>query len=197
MSNSYKYEITYVFHFMINFARQVYIYFYKKRLKLRALFWKIFFKHLGTNVQIGSSCKFVNPGRITIGNNVLINHHVEMEATGGGITLGNFILIGMHAKFINANHAFDDWRKPMSVQGIVPSKIILEDDIWIGMHAIILPDVTVGRGAIVAAGAVVTKDVPPYAIVGGVPAKIIKYRFDKETIKKAQEIDWSQVGTLK
>jgi acetyltransferase-like isoleucine patch superfamily enzyme len=175
----------------------VYILFYKNQLKLTAFFWGIFFKHVGTNVQIGSNCKFVNPKRITIGNNVLINHHVEMEATGGEIILGNFILIGMHAKFINANHKFDDWKKPISLQGISQSKIILEDDIWIGMHAIILPDVTIGRGSIVAAGAVVTKDVEPYSIVGGVPAKIIKYRFDKETIKKANKIDWSQLGTLK
>jgi len=177
--------------------RNIYIQFYKKQIKLRAFFWRIFFKHLGNNVSIGSNCKFVNPKKISIGNNVLINHHVEMEATGGEIILGNYILIGMHAKFINATHEFGDWEKPIYSQGLIPSKIILEDDIWIGMHAIILPNVTIGRGAVVAAGAVVTKDVPAYAVVGGVPAKVIKYRFDKETIKKAKKIDWSQAGTLK
>ena len=67
--------------------------------------------------------------------------------------------------------------------------IVLKDDVWIGTNAIICGGVTVGQGAIVAAGAVVTKDVEPYSIVGGSPAKIIKYRFDEKLRKKLLEID--------
>jgi len=72
----------------------------------------------------------------------------------------------------------------------VYSSPIIGNDVWIGANAIILQGVTIGDGAIVAAGAVVTKDVPPYAIVGGVPAKVIKYRFPDSTIVKLLEIKW-------
>ena len=71
--------------------------------------------------------------------------------------------------------------------------IIVEDDVWIGIHAIILSGVHIGRGAIIAAGAVVTNDIPPYAIVGGVPAKLIKYRFDHDLINSLLKIDYSKL----
>ena len=69
---------------------------------------------------------------------------------------------------------------------------IIGDDVWIGTNVVILPGVHIGQGAIIGAGAVVTKDVPPYACVGGVPAKLLKYRFPKETIEKLLKINWSQ-----
>jgi len=68
--------------------------------------------------------------------------------------------------------------------------IVIGHDVWIGANAIVIDGVKIGSGAIVAAGSVVTKDVPPYAIVGGVPAKIIRYRFEHETIKKLLELKW-------
>ena len=78
------------------------------------------------------------------------------------------------------NHAFDRIDIPMCEQGYLPEKtIVISDDVWIGGHVIILPGVHIGNGAIVGAGAVVTKDVPQYAIVGGNPAKVIKYRRSK------------------
>ena len=69
--------------------------------------------------------------------------------------------------------------------------IIVKDDVWIGLNSIILSGITIGQGAIVAAGSVVTKDVPPYAIVGGNPARVIKYRFEPEVIEKLLKIDYS------
>lgn len=71
--------------------------------------------------------------------------------------------------------------------------IVVDDDVWIGHHATILTGVHIGQGAVVAAGAVVNKDVPPYAIVGGVPAKIIKYRFSEDMIEKLMRIDFSKI----
>jgi len=69
-------------------------------------------------------------------------------------------------------------------------KIFIGHDVWIGRDATLLTDVTIGHGAIIAAGAVVTKDVPPYAIVGGVPAKLIRYRFDEETRNRLMASEW-------
>ena len=68
--------------------------------------------------------------------------------------------------------------------------IVIKNDVWIGSHVLLLEGITIGDGAIIAAGAVVTKDVPPYSIVGGVPAKIIKKRFDDDTIRQLLELDW-------
>lgn len=69
-------------------------------------------------------------------------------------------------------------------------KAIVGNDVLIGSHSLVLGGVTIGNGAVVAAGAVVTKDVPPYAVVGGVPAKVIKYRFSQDIIDKLQEMQW-------
>jgi len=72
--------------------------------------------------------------------------------------------------------------------------IIVEDDVWIGTRVIILSGIRIGQGAIIGAGSVVTKDVPPYAIVGGDPARVIKYRFDEETVKQLIKIDFSRIS---
>ncbi len=69
-------------------------------------------------------------------------------------------------------------------------EVIIGNDVWIGANVVILPGVNIGDGAIIAAGAIVAKDVPPYAVVGGVPAKMIKYRFDEETIRLLMDIKW-------
>lgn len=71
--------------------------------------------------------------------------------------------------------------------------IIVNDDVWIGDSALILSGVEIGQGAVIAAGAVVTEDVPPYAIVGGVPARVIKYRFTDDVIKELVKIDYAKV----
>lgn len=89
-------------------------------------------------------------------------------------------------KYTNTTENFDS----MMRHGIKHGSIIIGNDVWIGMRAIVMNGVTIGDGAVIGAGAVVTKDVPPYAIVGGVPAKIIKYRFPKTVIEKLLELKW-------
>lgn len=71
--------------------------------------------------------------------------------------------------------------------------IIVNDDVWIGDSALVLSGVEIGQGAVIAAGAVVTEDVPPYAVVGGVPARVIKYRFTDDVIKELVKIDYAKV----
>lgn len=95
----------------------------------------------------------------------------------GKTTIGKNVMMGPECVFITRNHKFDELEIPMQNQGYTQEKPIkIEDDVWIGRRVIILPGVTVGKGSIVAAGAVVTKDIPSYVIGGGVPAKIIKHR---------------------
>ena len=78
-------------------------------------------------------------------------------------------------------------------EAITKGDIIVEDDVWIGFGAVILSGVKIGQGAIIAAGAIVTKDVPSYAVVAGTPAKVIRFRFEKDVIKQLLKINWSEI----
>jgi len=80
----------------------------------------------------------------------------------------------------------------MTLQKNKCKEVVIEDDVWIGANVVVSPGVHIKRGAIVGANSVVTKDVDAYSIVGGAPAKFIKYRFDQETIKKASKVDLSK-----
>ncbi|EGQ7964052.1 CatB-related O-acetyltransferase [Vibrio vulnificus] len=97
--------------------------------------------------------------------------------------------VSTHAFFFHDKYRFIS--KNQSIDGYANNgRIIIGNDVWIGANVSILPGVKIGDGAVLAAGAVVNKDVPPYAIVGGVPARIIKYRFDEETIVALLELAW-------
>lgn len=106
---------------------------------------------------------------ITVGKNVFINSGCCFQDQGG-IEIGNGVLIGQQVVIATLNHGFS----PESRHDVIPKKVTIGNNVWIGAHATVLPGVTVGDNAIIGAGAVVTKDVPPGAVVGGVPAKIIK-----------------------
>ena len=95
----------------------------------------------------------------------------------GDVTIGENVMMGQECLMFTQNHRFDDLTVPMGVQGITNSRpIIIGNDVWIGARVIILPGVHVGDGAIIGAGAVVTKEIPEYEIWGGNPAKHIKNR---------------------
>ncbi|HBI63202.1 MAG TPA: acetyltransferase [Lachnospiraceae bacterium] len=78
-------------------------------------------------------------------------------------------------------------------EGVSKGNIIVDDDVWIGYGSAVLSGVHIGQGAVVAAGAVVTRDVPPYAVVGGVPARVIKYRFSKDVIQELLRVDYGKL----
>lgn len=155
---------------------------------LRAKFWGLFLKRIGPRVHIMSGVKIMSPQKVTIGHDVLINNHTKI---GGqcGVTIGNYVLLGYNVNIVSENHAYQDPKHPIMQQGFYGAPITIEDDVWVGANAVILPNVTIGRGAIVGANAVVTKDVKPYSIVGGVPAKVIKNRFNKAELLIASKIN--------
>lgn len=136
---------------------------------------KIFGGKVGKNVTFYPGIK-INPARnISIGDNVDLAWGVIIT-TKGGVDIGDRTLVGYRTQIISANHAIPEGKERIFEAGHVPKKIKIKSDVWIGANCIILPGVTIGEGAVVAAGSVVTKNVLPYTIVGGVPAKIIKER---------------------
>jgi galactoside O-acetyltransferase len=116
-----------------------------------------------------------NDGEISIGNNISINTNVQIGASGGKIVIGNDVLIGPNVVIRATNHGV--MRKMLiNKQPHSGGTITIEDDVWIGSNAVILKNVRIAKGTIVAAGAVVVKDTEPYSIVGGIPAKKISER---------------------
>lgn len=115
------------------------------------------------------------PQRLKVGNNVDFALDVLVTCTGG-VTIGDRVLIGYRTQILSSNHNIPMLPEHIFYAGHIHKEVIIEEDVWIGANCIILPGVTIGKGAVVAAGSVVTKDVPSNTIVGGVPARIIKNR---------------------
>lgn len=158
------------------------------------------------NIEVGDYTiynDFVNDPRDFEKNNVLYHYPIN----GDKLIIGKFCSIACGAKFLfnSANHTqtslstytfplfFEEWeleKKNVTKAWDNKGNIIIGNDVWIGYDAIILSGVTIGDGAIIGARAVVTKDVPPYTIVGGVPAKTIRKRFDEKTIKSLLSLKW-------
>jgi acetyltransferase-like isoleucine patch superfamily enzyme len=156
------------------------------------------------SIQIGRDCWFKpssrvqteQGGTITIGNGVRINEHSLVQSLTGDIVLQDGVFVGAHCALyglgglhvgqdtmiaggtiiIPANHIFSDPSRPIRYQGLTCIGVRISRDVWIASHVTVLDGVTIGEGAVVAAGAVVNRDVPPFAIVGGVPARVIGRR---------------------
>ena len=112
---------------------------------------------------------------LTIGNNVGIAQNCFIQVRGK-VEIGNDVIFGPNVSIFSENHNFDNPDLPISKQGETRIGVKIEDGVWIGTRAVILDGIILGKNSIVAAGSVVTKNVPPYAIVAGIPAKIIKNR---------------------
>jgi maltose O-acetyltransferase len=138
--------------------------------KMRGLFYKPFLKKCGTNFKVPMRSHISSPSKLSVGDNVWLGYNSYLGE--GEIEIGNNVLIGPFVSITASNHN----RKKGSFRftGYTEGKIVIEDDVWIGAHACILAGVKIGKGALVAAGAVVTKDVPKNMLVGGIPAKAIK-----------------------
>ena len=140
--------------------------------KLRAFAAKGFIKHCGKNVNIEHGA--VISSKLCIGDNSGIGIDC---VCGGEITIGNDVMMGPECVIISRNHEFSDTTIPMRLQGYRnEGPCTIGDDVWIGRRVMIMPGVKIGSHAIIAAGAIVTKDVPEWAVVAGVPAVVKKYR---------------------
>lgn len=143
---------------------------------------------------IGFRSHFQNSKNVFIDKYTHLGDEGYYISANAAITIGKYVMTGPQVMMITGNHRTDYLGKYMmnvTEMEKLPendAEIIIEDDVWIGARSTILKGVTIHRGAVVAAGAVVTKDVPPYAIVGGVPARVIKYRFSDEGIVKHELI---------
>lgn len=172
-------------------------------LSLRYLFWKtileIYGGSVGKNVKIFEGVKMASRrgcpitigdnvsiekgvvistserGKISIGNNVYVGEY-SVLTSNIEIEIGDNVLISPHNDIVDFNHIYQDQSLPINRQGVSAKKITIQDDVWIGSGCKILKGVTLGKGAVVGAGSVVTKDVPSYHVVVGNPAKTIKER---------------------
>ena len=160
--------------------------------------WRAHNPHNTTNLLSETPLECVHVGKGTYGGLNVLNFDGTTQ-----LRIGNYCSIGPEVLFVpSADHytdrisTFPFHAKCIStdaLEGIGKGDIIVEDDVWIGCRATVLSGVRIGQGSVVAAGSVVTKDVPPYAIVGGVPARVIKYRFEPEMIEELLKIDYSRL----
>ena len=129
-------------------------------------------KYCGEHVNIEQKAHFTPEVSIDDYSGIGVSCEIN-----GPVTIGKHVMMGPEVVIYTANHKIDDINITMDLQGgTKPEEVIIGDDVWIGRRAIIMPGVHIGNGSVIGEGAVVTHDVPEYAIVGGVPAKIIRKR---------------------
>lgn len=141
---------------------------------LRRFVSRPFLKSCG-KIRIYEGVTLWYPYRITFGSDVTINEFTYISGYGG-VEIASDVLIGHRVSIVSSEHIFSDTTRSIRSQGVVAKSVKIENNVWIGANSTILSGVTIGEGSIIAAGSVVNNDVPPLAIVGGVPAKIIKMR---------------------
>lgn len=122
-----------------------------------------------------------NQGKIILGERCWMGPHCLIYGNGD-VTIGNDVLIAAHTTINSISHVALRTDVPMSSQGIHCDPVVIEDDVWIGLNCTILQGVTVGKGSIIGAGAVVTRDIPPYSIALGVPARVTGKRTINEPL---------------
>lgn len=162
-----------------------------KRLKKRLIY-------CGEKVYIHYSTKIYSPNQVSIGNNCHFQMDCKLFGDGGGIEIGDGTIFSHEIQIFARNHNYDsdDLRLLPYDERDISKKVKIGRYVWIGARSTIVPGVTIGDGAVVGAGSVVTKDVPKYAVVGGNPAKILKYR-DKMNYDTLEEKGLSYIKSKK
>ena len=163
--------------------------------KLWAWAWKRSMKHCGKGVSLRPlSSDIKGLENLSVGDGTSIPKGSTIYCTEAPLTIGRKVIFGPHPTIITGDHRTDLVGKfimDITVKEKLPENdapIVIEDDVWCGANVTILKGVTIGRGSIVAAGAVVTTSFPPYSIIGGVPAKLLKKRFTEDEIRDHERI---------
>lgn len=140
----------------------------------RYLVLKPVFKKSG-RVRIYEGVTIWYPYGISIGRNVTLNEYVYISGYGG-VTIGDNVSIGHRCSILSSDHIISDTSKTIKEQGIIGGETIIEEDVFLGCNCTILKGVRIGKGSIIGAGSIVTKNVPEYSIYAGNPARLIKRR---------------------
>ena len=150
--------------------------FWRIARKFRYWLCKHFFEYCGEGVNIEKGAVFGKGDKIRIGNNSGIGINADIP---NGSIIGNDVMMGPNCKVYSINHVYERTDIPMRRQGMTkPKPIIIEDDVWIGGDVTFTVGRHVSKGTVVAANSVVTRDFPPYSIIGGNPAKLIRSRLE-------------------
>ena len=160
-----------------------------------SFFWKRTMKHCGKGVYLRPlSSDIKGLKNLSVGDGTSIPKGSTFYCTEAPLTIGRKVIFGPNPTIITGDHRFDLIGKyiiDVTVEEKLPENdapVVIEDDVWCGANVTILKGVTIGHGSVVAAGAVVTKSFPPYSIIGGVPAKLLKMRFTEDEIKENDKI---------
>ncbi|MDC7995364.1 CatB-related O-acetyltransferase [Altibacter sp. HG106] len=148
-----------------------------------------------SGTYIGRGSRIVNG--FSIGEGSRVNGAITVKGSGR-CHIGKYCAIGDQVKIITSNHSTQTVNlqyalaKKLGFSSPMDEKkdVTIQHNVWIGDNALILPGVTIGNGAVIAAGSIVTKDIPPYAIVAGVPAKVKRFRFEEEKIRHIEALEW-------
>jgi acetyltransferase-like isoleucine patch superfamily enzyme len=142
---------------------------------VRHVLYKLVFKKIKSFAHVYSGVYFTHTYGIEVGHRFSVNSGAILDGRGG-ITIGDDVMIGPHTAIYSSGHNFTQLGRPMTSLDHIMAPVVIKDDVWIGAHVCIPGGITIGRGAVVAAGAVVTKNVEDYTIVSGVPARVIGKR---------------------
>lgn len=146
---------------------------WKLGYKLRSWAARRLFKHCGIDAQIKNRCFFGDGAKLSLGDHSQLGQNSRLQ---GSITIGNDCVMGPDVVIMATYYRFDDPDTLVRLQGGGERPVTIGNDVWIGTRVVILPGVTIGNHCVIGAGAVVTKSFPDYAVVGGVPAKLIRMR---------------------
>lgn len=156
-------------------------YFFKISL-LRGFFYGFFLKKKGKRVYICKGITIMSPQNVELGNDVYLGKNVTI-AGQQGVTIGDNSIINHNVNIISVNHVYEDPNKTIREQGYYGAPISIGEDVWIATGAVVLQGIKIGKGAVIGANAVVTKNVAPYTLVGGIPAKFIRRRNSEKKSK--------------